>query len=168
MFLFNNYQNPAVMVSQNMMLPLVEQIALFLDDHTWMYQLEKSVCVEEVLWRSAMWMTHSFPAVVTPECAHLVFNSLKFYLMAWKNQLGMVFLFIIPLRLFLQITQFSIPVTVMTQDALALVVTGHIKTAYQAVVCATCGNVTASWAERLVPSKKEVSKDAILWLILAE
>lgn len=72
------------MVSQNIMLPIQEQLETFLNEERWEFQ-PKNLCVEEVLWTTACWITYKFPTFITPAFAQLVFEHLQPYFLEWKN-----------------------------------------------------------------------------------
>ncbi len=72
------------MVSQNILLPIQEQLDSLLDEQRWEYQVNKSLCLEEVLWTTAVWITFKFPQVITPLFAQRVLENLQPYIEEWK------------------------------------------------------------------------------------
>lgn len=72
------------MVSQNILLPIQEQLDSFLDETRWEFQQTKALCVEEVLWRTAEWITWKFPQIITPAFAKTVLEHLDMYIAEWK------------------------------------------------------------------------------------
>jgi hypothetical protein len=72
------------MVSQNILLPTQEQLATFLDEERWEFQ-PKGLCVEEVLWKTAQWITFKFPPIVSPEFASTLLEHLEPYFQEWET-----------------------------------------------------------------------------------
>lgn len=70
------------------MLPTEEQLQLFLNEHLWDMQAEKSLNVEEVLWNTAKWIHVTTPPspLITPGYCKLLKDHLTPYYNDFKEK----------------------------------------------------------------------------------
>ncbi len=77
------------MVSQNMAIPIQEQLDALLNPN-WDEEIHKSICIEEVLWTTAHWITKDVPEIVTIQFASTVLHRLEPYIEEWDTALKKV------------------------------------------------------------------------------